>query len=211
MRFAVERFKNLVESLNPEEAARNSFHNFHTKGMDYVCLFRSPRLTVKLYTVEPGALSLNAEGYVVNPHNHGYHFETTVLTGWMKNVRFEPGQPARERHPTEAARIWCRSKFHSALKGGEAQLEYDGPGVLTASYCTLYKGDSYYMNDEDIHTIVLPTDKYAALLLVQYHDVDRPFTYFFQQSLEPISFEGLYQPMTPAEVTQTVNRARSMI
>lgn len=57
---------------------QNSYRDFHAKGLDYVCLKRTPDHTVKVYFLD-GDVSKVPE--VVNPHDHRYAFETTVLSG----------------------------------------------------------------------------------------------------------------------------------
>ena len=51
--------------LNIDNVIENSFKNFHAKGLDYICLSRTPQLTLKLYILD-GDASESPE--VVNPH-----------------------------------------------------------------------------------------------------------------------------------------------
>lgn len=64
--------------MNMEEVIANSFKDFHSKGLDYICLRRSPVLTTKLYFFD-GDVSKLPE--VVNPHDHRYDFSTVCLSG----------------------------------------------------------------------------------------------------------------------------------
>lgn len=63
----------------------NSFKNFHAKGLDYICLKRTPEHTRKAYFLNGDVTKLPD---VVNPHDHRYHFNTTVVTGTMSNSQY---------------------------------------------------------------------------------------------------------------------------
>ena len=77
---------NLPYKIDPlEQMVENSFRNFHAKGFDYLCLQRSPGLTLKAYFFDelPGGIA-----EVVCPHDHRYPFTTTVLSGYMRHYRY---------------------------------------------------------------------------------------------------------------------------
>ena len=75
----------MMQVISPEQtlanAMANSFRNFHTVGLDYVCLHRSTDLTVKGYFYDRTEVSAR----LVNPHSHRYDFATEVLRGSVIN------------------------------------------------------------------------------------------------------------------------------
>jgi hypothetical protein len=76
----------LIE-LDHIAAAQNSVINHHVEGMEYLCLHRSDKLTVKLYFIDPERMRQQVPGtYLVTPHTHRYSFEST-RTGWAPRPR----------------------------------------------------------------------------------------------------------------------------
>ena len=41
-------FTQMLQQASPDELAQHSMLNHHADGMDYICLHRSPKLTVKI-------------------------------------------------------------------------------------------------------------------------------------------------------------------
>lgn len=188
--------RHLLRSADPAECAASSFDNFHAPGLIYVNLLRTPRLTAKLYIAVPGAVTPNADGYVVNPHNHGYCFETHVLCGRMQNVTF------RERDDGES---WTEFAFHSALRG-VPRMDTVGPVRLASTFGRpLEAGDSYYLDDKTIHTIIVPSDRLTILFLLQYEDTGAPSTRLFTHDGGPPSLDGLYRPMSAYRVAEMID------
>jgi hypothetical protein len=74
----------IVDDL--DTVASNSFRNFHAKGLDYLCLHRSPELTIKAYFY-----SGNIGPEVVCPHDHRYPFSTHILAGESGHKRYTDG------------------------------------------------------------------------------------------------------------------------
>lgn len=63
-------------TVHLDEILAHSFTDFHAKGLDYLCLLRSPEITVKAYFFEGDVASAPE---VVVPHDHRYCFNTRVL------------------------------------------------------------------------------------------------------------------------------------
>ena len=72
------------DTLDVDEVKSNSFKDFHAKGLDYICLFRSPELTLKAYFFSEGMESQKV-GEVVSPHDHRYNFFTQCYSGRIEN------------------------------------------------------------------------------------------------------------------------------
>jgi hypothetical protein len=179
--------RNLMRGMDWKLSLKNSFKNFHAVGLNYICLHRSNYLTVKLYITEPGVAHIDGQ-FLVNPHDHGYNFETHVLRGWMTNICF------REKPlmvPDSGLR-WHRFNYFSPLRGGDGfKLRHDCQ-LECESYKILQEGDSYYLTTEQIHTIQVAANERTVLLLLQYRDdPNKPFTRFFSRSDSAPSVEGL--------------------
>lgn len=54
--------------IDLQQALKNSYRNYHAKGVDYLCVGRTPQLTQKIYFID------GFEGDVVVPHDHRYEF-----------------------------------------------------------------------------------------------------------------------------------------
>lgn len=84
-------FSAMLSEADPNALAQHSVLNHHANGMDYLCLHRTPELTVKVYLIEKPE---NAnDGFLVNPHTHRYDFGTVVLAGALEHVRVDVAEP----------------------------------------------------------------------------------------------------------------------
>ncbi|QUT07889.1 hypothetical protein KFK14_11170 [Sphingobium phenoxybenzoativorans] len=177
--------------------AANSFRNFHAKGLDYLCLHRSPELTIKAYFYDvAGALTPE----VVNPHDHRYPFSTHVLAGASEHLRYYIS------NHTPEANYEC---FHwrTPLLGGDG-FQYLYPIWLAMSSHQRHRAGgkyaSYWCDAEEIHTIRI-TQPDTILLLYQHEDVvgDNPTMTFVpvESGKEPPALAGLYDrmPLSVAE------------
>lgn len=192
--------RHLLRSVDPSETAASSFDDYHVPGLSYVNLLRTPRLTAKLYVARPGTVTPNADGYVVNPHNHGYCFDTFVVCGHMTNVSF------REHVDGDQ---WTEFAFQSALKG-QPRFDIAGmPGLMASDGPRLNQGDSYYLDEKTIHTIRIPSDRLTILFLLQYEDMRAKSTRLFTRDGVPPSLVGLYAPMTPNRANELLDVTRA--
>lgn len=182
----------LVDDI--ETIASNSFRNFHAKGLDYLCLHRSPILTLKAYFYEQGHESTPE---VVCPHDHRYPFSTHVLAGRSGHIRYQEWVPGLYT-PTHE-----RFEWRTPLNGGngftwsrEATLKVTGREEYS-------KGDSYWCNPDEVHTITINRSD-TVLLLYQHADTvpldQATSTYAPLGSIAP-STDGLYDRM-PVDVVQ---------
>jgi hypothetical protein len=182
-----------------EQIVTNSYKNFHAKGVSYLCLKRTPNLTVKLYHFD-GDVSKLPE--VVNPHDHRYAFTTYVLAGAIENTFYE-------KH--ELGMPFSRFAFRTPLLGGTGFGEVDAVN-LRKSRCSFFHADSrmrarYTMGIDQIHTINVRENE-TVLMLYQFEDeipADQP-TYTYCLSDVPPSLDGLYDRPTPDEVRALIAR-----
>lgn len=141
---------------NPDAGAKHSVFKHHVDCLDYLCLLRTPELTIKLYLMEQpvnGPL-----GYLVAPHTHRYAFDTLVLHGRLEHVRFtaRPGFG------------WREGVYEPDTKAWRPITEC----TLDREVVTVQRGQSYYMHHDQIHSLkVRENDGPVLLALAQYHDV----------------------------------------
>ncbi|MEM7602856.1 MAG: hypothetical protein AAF357_15775 [Verrucomicrobiota bacterium] len=168
----------------------NSFKNFHAKGLDYICLSRTPALTKKLYILDGDASKVPE---VVNPHDHRYIFKTTVLKGKMIDHRWK-STPLRGV-PYNAF------DYRTPLNGGDG-FTFRGVEHLTHVQERLMSRHQFLVTDIDnIHTIQMWADQ-TVLLLEQYEDtvpIDQP-TSTCSKGTPSISDSGLYEKFTEGEI-----------
>lgn len=176
------------------EAVENSYRNFHAKGLDYICLRRSPELTLKLYFLD-GDVSKLPE--VVNPHDHRYSFRTTVLVGGLIDYAFEK---CAETDPE--ANAYQVHEWLTPLNGGDGFKWIGETHMRTQETARIPVGGSLNRHYETIHTIKPIADQ-TCLLLEQFEDrvpLDQP-THTLSLTGEPSpDTHGLYDRFTPDQL-----------
>ncbi|KWF90374.1 hypothetical protein WL95_27485 [Burkholderia cepacia] len=147
----------LIE-LDHTEAAHHSVINHHVDGIDYLCLHRSDKMTVKLYFIDPANMPQQVPGtYLVTPHTHRYSFESTVLAGDLIHARF---------------REICGNRYGCFEYAPETRTKTDiGSVDLATSALERHStGSTYWCSTSDIHTLVVPSAP-VLLGLVQFGDI----------------------------------------
>ena len=191
---------------NLEEIAKNSYKNFHAKGLHYICLSRNPNATVKAYFFE-GDVSKSPE--VVVPHDHRYDFITEVLAGELTDKHYKEVPQKNLGLGLRAVQRW---DYHTPLNGGkgfqwasESFLWWFGERVLT-------KGQSLYSPAKKIHTIKVKPD--TVLLLTQLRDivpVDEPTRAFsFGGKEAKPNTKGLYEKFTEDEIKDYLKKLEKL-
>jgi hypothetical protein len=182
----------LTQRVDIDQVVRNSFKDYHVKGFDYLCLRRSDAATDKLYFFD-GDFSRMPE--VVNPHDHRYDFDTTVVCGASQNVWFQECGP-----DDRGAKRFNRFAYRTPLNGGNGFC-FDGETNLREyDRITRRAGESYHMQADELHTIRIIANE-TVLFLRQYADVVPldAATQTFTQGDAP-SLDGLYARFTADEV-----------
>ncbi|MBO0676877.1 hypothetical protein JRC04_05330 [Mycolicibacterium sp. S2-37] len=180
--------------INIDHCLEHSFKDFHAKGLDYVCLTRTPEITVKAYFFE----GLDQKpGEVINPHDHRYPFDTQCLSGVIRNKWFR----AHPLHRPGLTEMYERFEWMTPLNGG------DGFNWIGMSALENYRvrdfvpGSRYFMQADELHTIQVMEPE-TVIVLMQFADVvpvDEP-TYTYAHSAEPPSLKGLYSEFKPDEL-----------
>lgn len=195
-----------LDDLDMESVLENSYKDFHCKGFDYLCLYRSPELTLKAYFFEGDAQDASE---VVNPHNHRYDFHTTCLSGAVENrwYRSYPFTFDTESKPQS----YNMFDWHTPLNGGGG---FTISGEITLqNYKSIQRttGGGYGMAADELHTIkILKPD--TVLFLVQYEDVvplDQP-TQTFTQSVQPPDLSGLYNKFTADQAVKRIKQLQKL-
>jgi hypothetical protein len=170
-------------NVSLQSMLENSYRNFHAKGFDYICLHRSPKLTMKLYMFNGDCRKLPE---VVNPHDHRYDFSTHVLAGRVANLNFAESVEGE---------VYNQFEYLTPLNGGEGFSTFSKEVRLQKTSETEYLRDqSYNLSASDLHTISIRNNE-TVLLLTQKQSV-LPLTQstktFIKDTNQPPSLEGLY-------------------
>jgi len=152
--------KSIVKHISDDEInalAKNSVENHHVNGIQYLCLHRSNDLTVKVYFI-PGYANIN-DGYLVNPHNHRYDFDSEVISGEIEHHRFKVTKGKGEWEQLG----YCHKKKDIEHLETEVRLK-------TYKIESHKEGSGYHTDANEIHTlkVIVPT----ILGLIQYKDVN---------------------------------------
>lgn len=179
---------------NMDDVVANSFRDFHARGLDYICLERSPERTLKLYFLD-GDVSKVPE--VVNPHDHRYDFTTTVLAGAMVNHTFTRVRAgAREGSPYDAF------DYRTPLNGGDGFTYRGVEWLARGQSIMLPEGNRLRSPAASLHTIQMLADQ-TVLMLEQGPDVvdlDAPTSTWVGGGRPQPDLSGLYSRMTPDHV-----------
>ena len=173
-----------------EDVIENSYKDYHVRGFDYICLKRTPELTMKLYFFD-GDVSQLPE--VVSPHDHRYDFKTRCLAGKVENTCFQAAK--------RMGLHYNAFEYMTPLNGGDGFTRKSEVRLLPVQRDVYGPGEAYEMAHDQIHTIKLRAAN-TILLLTQYEDkvaLNAPtMTYSRDDKLPALS--GLYNRFTPDQV-----------
>ncbi len=184
-----------------EAIAANSYRNFHAKGLDYLCLLRTPELTRKVYFFD-GDVSKLPE--IVTPHDHRYDFKTTVLAGMVAN-RFY-AKNVRGGEPVE------RFDYMTPLNGGDGFTWRETVTLRCTADRTFERGQSYSCRADQIHTLKIHSDS-CVIVLDQYADsvaMDQPTSAYRADATAP-NLDGLYERMTEDHLQDRLRQAVNLM
>lgn len=179
--------------INLEQAAANSYRNFHAKGLDYICLSRTPNLTQKIYILDGDASKVPE---VINPHDHRYSFYTLVLSGKMADHRW---RTAQEDVPDAMA--YNAFDYMTRLNGGDGFTYRGKEWLVKTDRNVMSRGMSLTTQAQHVHTIQMLADQ-TVLLLNQFEDIyptDRA-TSTWAQDEPSVADDGLYERFTEGQI-----------
>lgn len=192
------RFR-IPETVDVDAVIANSYRDFHCRGLDYLCLRRSPNETIKIYFFDGDVTRLPE---VVNPHDHRYLFYTRVLAGASENVIFKAGQ--------KAGPLYTKFEWRTPLNGGNGFTFVGTDRIREMARCRYRTGTNYSMSAEEFHTIRIVENE-TVLLLRQFEDVvpvGKPTTTFVPGvDHRPPPISHLYSRFT---ADQVVDRLRTL-
>jgi hypothetical protein len=197
--------------MDIETICANSHRNFHAKGLDYLCLSRTPELTRKVYFFE-GDLQHLPE--VVIPHNHRYAFTTTVLSGAVRNRIFHRYSSLRISMGLDVLR-YDRFSYLTPLNGG-AGFSWEAEELLTEEprSKSFTRGQFYESHAEDIHTLDIRCED-TVVMIEQWADevpLDEPtLAWRLVGSRTPPALDGLYDRMTPDHALKRIDQFLSLV
>lgn len=187
-----------------ETIAANSYANFHAKGLHYLCLYRSPRLTKKVYFFE-GTTPDSPE--VINPHDHRYPFYTRCLLGEVTNHIYQ-----RVPQAIGHSHRFDEFNYMTPLNGGNGFAWKGEAHLLHVSSLQYQAGWEYFSDHTNIHTITVQPG--TVLGLRQFDDVvdvSEPTSTFCRNGREPPSLSGLYDRMTVDRVCELLRRYQAVM
>ena len=181
--------------VNMDTALNNSYKNYHTKGLHYLCLKRSEKLTEKLYFISQEA----ACRHLVVLHDHRYDFYSRVLVGRCMNILFEEGSDGIK---------YNEFVYDTPLNKGAGFLRKGETSLAVESMDDYQPGEYWTQLAEEIHTI--QCDRNTILYQRQYEDRIVGPTRAFSEKNELPSLAGLYQPMTEDDIYLSVRKLVSI-
>jgi hypothetical protein len=190
-----------------QDILTNSYKDFHAKGLHYLCLQRSPRITLKAYFFE-GTVSSAPE--IVIPHNHRYNFLTQVLAGELLDKEYREIEEPDIGMALRTAQKW---DYMTPLNGGKGFKWLKETNLWWAAERTIKKGSQLFSPYNKIHTIAVKPD--TVLLLTQFQDelpIDKPSSaYSFNSSKEHgPNTDGLYSKFTADEVQRYLEHLETL-
>lgn len=185
------------------EVIENSFRDFHVKGFDYICLRRSPKITVKVYFFDGDVCKLPE---VVNPHDHRYDFKTMCIAGSVENLWFS------RQGTVMCDDVYTRFDYRTPLNGGSG-FTFSGTERLRQVNSEVARaGQTYGMRHEEIHTIRM-VESETVIALVQYEDavkIGAP-TSTWTRDREPPSLDGLYRRFDADTIRSRLARLKERV
>lgn len=175
--------RNLIRTLadeNLDAVQQRSLKNFQVPGFTSIVLHRSPELNLRLYVSLPGQSRLNRSGIPTDNtlwiHDHRFDFTCQTIAGYMKNLRFRAGS-AHVAPWGIPWGTWHRYIYESALMNsdGVMTLTPDGGDQLwLVKTEKVDVGESYSMGHQELHRILIPNDRFTALLFWEFRRVQKP-------------------------------------
>ncbi len=191
----------LIADMNMASVIANSYHNFHTRGFDYICLHRSENYTAKLYYLEGDASKLRE---VVNPHDHRYGFRTHVLAGSMVDYRYTP---------SDLGQVFQAFDYMTPLNGGNGFTFRGEERLQITDGVHLDAGSVLETSHRHLHTIKMQSDQ-TVLLLEQFEDalpLDVPTSCWVRQGSPSPDTSGLYERFTEDQIMQRLAVVSSLL
>lgn len=205
MHFSLKNAMKAIDEATLDDMVDNSYKNFHSKGLSYVCLSKykeddNKRFSYyKLYVFD-GDVSKLSE--VVNPHDHRYDFLSYTMKGAVANRIFE-----ENRFFKKSCSVYNKFKYMTPLNGGNG-FEWEQEVSLFDKSINVYAGQSWWSRAEEIHTLDIRSNQ-AMLLIYQAPDLlsTTEHTVTYVKEKEPPSLTGLYDKFKTDELISLLQLA----
>lgn len=199
------------DDVDIDHVVEHSYRDFHAKGLDYLCLSRTPELTLKAYFFAEGMDSQKV-GEVINPHDHRYDFLTQCFSGTIRNkwFRFPPCWDG-ESIGDECGPMYDVYEWRTPLLGGNGFTHIDSVPLQQYREQDFTPGQQYYMPAPAFHTIQVMAPE-TCIVLAQYEDevpADQP-THTFTQAKQPPDIHELYGRFTADQAVKRLALLREM-
>lgn len=193
-----------LANIDIDECLTHSYKDFHAKGLDYVCLKRTPELTVKAYFFE----GLDQKpGEVINPHDHRYPFVTQCYSGTIRNKWYHDAVDKFDC--TTGYQEW---EWRTPLNGGDGFTWKSVRWLEELRHQDFRVGQGYWMEHDELHTIQVMRPE-TCIVLFQFGDLiplEQP-TFTYTQALEAPSLKGLYREFKPDELVKRIELLRALV
>jgi hypothetical protein len=191
-----------MNPISVEEIASNSYRNYHAEGLDYLCLRRHPKETVKIYFFD-GLVSHTPE--VVSPHDHRYDFTTIVAAGKAQNNVFKLCDDSHED-----AEHFHRFDWYTPLNGGGGFVYGERAFLRKATDVIYTPGMQFFSGNLVIHTLNVAEG--TILIQKQFENVvpnHKPTSTYVRHEHAP-SLGYLYSRMTEDDVCRRLSQLALM-
>lgn len=148
-------------NVDVREVAANSYTNFHTTGLDYLCLKRSEQQTLKVYFFT----DMQEGEAVVSPHDHRYDFNTTVMRGRLINNRYATDDTSIVRYD--------RYDYRTPLNGGDGFTYASEERLSMTSREAYVAGVTHSHTYDEKHTIEVTS---GTIIFLEQHEDRVPLT-----------------------------------
>lgn len=197
MRQRLTRQPTVLDSINLQDAQEFSRVGHRSEAVDYLCLFRSTGLTIKVYFFDDGV-----ETDIVVPHTHRYDFTARVVCGHVREVRYSYADPDEP-----GSFVTSRWVYNSPVEGGNGfELDVDDDHIVMSANRIYVPGGVYTgVAHSSIHTL---TQVFPGTIVMVYQYADVGADHMHAWSAEKPKIEGsLGRKMSAEEV---LKRARQL-
>lgn len=197
--YSTSKILKAINESTLDEILKNSYKNFHSKGLSYICLAKFKQREddrryayFKLYIFDGDVTKLSE---VVNPHDHRYDFHSKIVKGEVANRTY------RENWYRKPIFMYNKFEYMTPLNGGNGFTWKEEEFLCDESVKSYNEGEEWTTRFDEIHTLQIRSDR-AIVEITQAPDSLADFepTYCYTKDKEPPSLDGLYDKFTEDEL-----------
>ncbi len=203
--YSTSRLLKAINESTLDETLKNSYKNFHSKGLSYICLAKFKQeecdkrdAYFKIYIFDGDVTKLSE---VANPHDHRYDFHNKVVKGVIANRTY------RENWYRKPIFMYNKFEYMTPLNGGNGFTWKEEEYLYDESVRSYNKGEEWVSRFDEIQTLQIRSDQ-AILEVFQGPDQLATFepTYCYTKDKEPPSLDGLYDKFTEDELIELLEK-----